>query len=92
MCGEHGAVDKGSFEGGALVSPGVVALVVAALVERGHGLIRRPRLDLHEVRPLMAARWTLCVRGVYVLPRRLAAQHVIHLLETQIIRDIIINS
>jgi len=61
----------------------MVALVVAALVERGHGLIRRPRLDLHKVRPLVAARWTLRVRRVHVLPSRLAAQNVVHLLQLQ---------
>jgi len=82
-CGEPGKDEVAASEGGALVSPGVVAFVVAALIERGHGLIRRPRLDLHKVRPLVATRWTLRVRRVHVLPSRLAAQNVVHLLQLQ---------
>ncbi len=39
-----------------LLPPAVPARSVAALVERGHGLVRRARLDLHEVGAVVAAR------------------------------------
>lgn len=62
----------------------MTALVVAALVERGHRLVCRPGLQLHEVRTLVTALGALSVCRVYVLPRRLAAQDVVNLLLREI--------
>jgi hypothetical protein len=41
-------------------SPHVTAFYSAALVENGHGLVRRPDLDLHEERAMILALWTVC--------------------------------
>ena len=40
------------------VSPSVSALLTAAFVEGSHRLISRPSLNLHEIRPVVAALWT----------------------------------
>ena len=57
----------------------MVALHVAALVEGGHGLVGRPRLDLHEEGLLVRALGARRLSRVHVLPRGRAAQHVVDL-------------
>ena len=57
----------------------MVALHVAALVEGGHGLVGRPRLDLHEEGLLVRALGARRLSRVHVLPGRRAAKNVVHL-------------
>ena len=59
----------------------MAALLHSTLVECGHGLVRTPGLDLHEVRPLVLTPGAVSVGAVHVLPGRGAAQHVLDLLE-----------
>lgn len=53
---------------------------LAALVEGAHGLVRASYLNLHEVRHPVVALRARRGRLVHVLPRAVAAQHVVHLL------------
>ena len=59
----------------------MAALLHSTLVECCHRLVSAPRLDLHEVRPLVLTSGTVRLSVVHVLPGRRAAQHVLDLLE-----------
>lgn len=63
----------------------MTALIIAALVKRGHGLIGRSRLNLEEIGALMSARVTVDRRRVDILPRGRAAHHVIDVLELAVL-------
>ena len=56
-------------------------LVVATLVEGGHGLVRRSGLNLHEVGSVVSALVAWHFSGVHILPGSSSAQHVVDLLE-----------
>jgi hypothetical protein len=78
-------ITKKYASGSILFTPAMPTLSVAAFVERGHGLVGRPGLYLHEVGSLVAARLTRNLGRVDVLPGRGSAQHIIDLLELAVL-------
>ena len=71
----------------------MAAFLTAALVERGHGLVGAPRLDLHEKGPPVVALGAGGLGRVDVLPGRRSAEHVVHLLEfgERLVADLVLH-
>ena len=59
------------------LSPLVPALGATTLVKRAHGFIRRPDLNLHEIRRVVRALWTRRRGFIDVFPRLLPSQNVV---------------